>query len=593
MHSTTADPATLPALIRNALSQPRSSVLLERRGDEWHASSSEELLERAQNVAAGLRDLGLRPGDRVALISPDRVDWIVSDIGILLGALVVVPIFPTQALDQMQFIIANSEAKAIFVDTAAAARRLASIPDLPPLFTFEAAGEGSLGQLAQRGEQARRRDPQIASRDEQRVSPDDLAVLMYTSGTTGRPKGVMLTHRNLTFTIESSFDYAFAAAEPGVPVISVLPFSHIYEHMVMYGYLRAGVRYYICHHADELLADLRSVRPVLMTAVPRIFERVIAGIAANAMRTGGLHAKLVPWALRVGRDYMLRKTQNRRTSLALRLQYQLAHTLVLKKIRPALGLDRLKFFVSGSAPLHLDIAMTLLAAGIVVIEGYGPTECSPVIAVNRLSDNRYGTVGKPMPGVTVRIADDGEILVQGANVMRGYYKNDEETSAALAGGWYHTGDIGALDADGYVRVTDRKRELFKTSGGKFVSPARVESAIKRSVFVNQAMVVGESRPHPAALISPNWDLVREELGIEPSAQNADLSSRNDVHDFIASEVRRNTRDLAQFEQVRRVIVLPHELSVEGGELSPTLKLKRRIVEQQFASQIAKLYEAHA
>ncbi|MBV9278210.1 MAG: long-chain fatty acid--CoA ligase, partial [Candidatus Eremiobacteraeota bacterium] len=525
MQSITLDDATLPALIRNALSHGRSDALLERCGDQWRASSSEEVLERAENLAAGLRDLGLRPGDRVALSSPNRVDWVVCDGGILLGALVVVPIFPTQALDQVRFIIENSEAKAILVDTQAAAGRLRSIPNLPPLYIFDSQDERSLAALERRGAAARQRDPQIAARDEAQIRPEDLAILIYTSGTTGQPKGVMLTHRNLTFTVESSFDYAFSNAGVNDPVISVLPFSHIYEHMIMYGYLRSGVRYHICHNADELLRDLRSVKPVLMTAVPRIFERVIAGITGNAMRAGGIRAKLVPWALRVGRDYMLAKIHGRSPSNGLRLRCAIAQALVLKKIRPLLGLERLKFFVSGSAPLHLDTAMTLLGAGIIVIEGYGPTECSPAISVNRLKDNRYGTVGRPIPGVTVRIADDGEILVRGPNVMRGYYKNDAETAAALLNGWYHTGDIGELDSDGFLRVTDRKKELFKTSGGKFVSPARVESAIKRSVFVNQAMVVGESRPHPAALISPNWDLVRSELDLDRSTPAADLARR--------------------------------------------------------------------
>ena len=588
------DNATLPVLIRRALSRRHSDTLLERHGSGWQSWSSEQVLTRAENLAAGLRDFGLQTGDRAALISSNRVDWVISDLGILLGGFVVVPIFPTQALDQVQYIIENSGAKAILIDTPEAAARLKSIQiRLPPLFVFDAEGEESLSALERRGAVARERDPEIVTRSEAEIEPSDLAILIYTSGTTGQPKGVMLTHRNLTFTVDSSFDYAFASLGPEDPVLSVLPFSHIYEHLIMYGYLRAGVRYYICHNADELLRDLQMVRPVLMTSVPRIFERILAGITGNAMRAGGFRAKLVPWALAIGRDYMRAKVEGKRPSLELRMQYLAAHAFALKKIRAALGFDRVNFLVSGSAPLHLDIAMTMLAAGIIIIEGYGPTECSPVISVNRLKDNRYGTVGRPIPGVTVKIADDGEILVRGPNVMRGYYKNEMETAAVMQDGWYHTGDIGNLDADGYLRVTDRKKELFKTSGGKFVAPARVESAIKRSVFVNQAMVVGESRSHPAALISPNWDLVRSELALSRSIAIADLATRDDVHDFLTEEVRRQTRDLAQFEQVRRIFVLSHELSVEGGELSPTLKVKRRVVEQRFATQIASLYETPA
>jgi len=594
MHRVASDTATLPALFRSALEGRPQSALLERRGAQWQSSSNECILERVQNLAAGFRDLGLQKGDRVALISPNRVDWIVCDLAILLAGCVVVPIFPTQALDQMQFIIANSEAKLILIDTNAAATRLRSTQaQLPPIFIFDSVEGESLAALERRGAEARVRDPQIVAREEGRIDPADLAILIYTSGTTGQPKGVMLTHKNLVFTVESSFDYAFASVGAQDPVLSVLPFSHIYEHMIMYGYLRAGVRYYICHHADELLSDLQSVRPVLMTCVPRIFERVLAGITGNAMRAGGLRAKLVPWALRVGRDFVHPRTTGRRPSLPLRLQFVLARALVLKKIPSSLGLDRLIFFVSGSAPLHLDTAMTLLGAGILIIEGYGPTECSPVVSVNRLKDNRYGTVGRPIPGVTVEIAADGEILVRGPNVMRGYFKNQAETAAVMQDGWYHTGDIGRLDADGYLQITDRKKELFKTSGGKFVAPARVESAIKRSVFVNQAMVVGESRPHPAALIAPNWQLVRSRLNVDRSIRDADLAKREDIHEFIAQEVRRNTNDLAQFEQVRLVIVLPQDFSIESGELSPTLKVKRRVVEARFAHQIADLYEKSA
>jgi len=581
---------TLPALIRSALAVPRPDALIERVGGRWQPATSEQILERVQNVAAGLRDLGLKAGDRVALISPNRMDWIISDFGILLSGCIVVPIFPTQALDQVSYILENSEAKAILVDTHAAAERLRTIARLPPMFVFDAQGEFSLAGLEARGAAVRRGDPGLVALYEGRIDPQDLAILIYTSGTTGQPKGVMLTHSNLAFAIASSFDYAFADVKAGDAVLSVLPFSHIYEHMIMYGYIRNGTRYSICHGADELLADLQAVRPVAMTCVPRIFERVLAGIAGKAMQAGGLQAKLVPWALRVGREYMLKRIAERTGSPWLAAQFVLARALVLKKLRAALGLDRLKFFVSGSAPLHLDTAMTLRAAGIVIIEGYGPTECSPVISVNRPSDNRYGTVGRPIPGVAVKIAEDGEILVRGPNVMRGYYKNEAETAAVMKDGWYHTGDVGTLDAAGYLRITDRKKELFKTSGGKFVAPARVESAIKRSIFVSQAMVVGESRAHPVALISPSWDLVRPELGLEATLPVAELAQRRDVREFITREVRQRTADLATYEQVRRVIVLPRELSIEGGELSPTLKVKRRIVEQHFASEIQHAYE---
>lgn len=582
---------TLPALIRSGLAGARPDALVERVAGTWVSSSSDRLLERIENLACGLRDLGINAGERVALIAPNSVDWIVSDFGILMAGLVVVPVFPTQALDQVQFILENSEAKALLVDSQAAADRLKTIPNLPPVFIFKATGAGSLAALEARGAAVRAAHPGLPEAYETAIDPEDLAVLIYTSGTTGMPKGVMLTHHNIAFTAGSSFDYGFGAVDVGDPVLSVLPFSHIYEHMIVYGFVRTGVKYFICHNPDELLADLRDVRPVAMTSVPRIFERMIAGVTGKALAEGGLKAKLVPWALEVGREYMRVKTAGTRISPVLALQYSVAQALVLKKIRPAMGLDRCRLLVSGSAPLHYDTAMTFLGMGIVIIEGYGPTECSPTITVNRLQDNRFGTVGRPIPGVQIKLAEDGEILVKGPNVMRGYYKDEAATAEVMAGGWYHTGDVGVVDADGYLRITDRKKELFKTSGGKFLAPARVESAIKRSVFVNQVMLVGESRPHPAALVSPNWDLVITELNLDRSTPVSELSKRADVHEFITKEVREKTADLATFEQVRRVAILPHELSVENGELSPTLKVKRRVVEQRFAADIERAYAA--
>lgn len=585
---------TLPALIRRSLALPRDAVLVERVDGKWTPTSSAELLTRIANLASAIRDAGLSPGDRIALIAADCVNWVVADFAALFAGCVVVPIFPTQAPDQVAYILQNSEAKLIFVDTLFAAERLRQLPmQLPRLVIFEGQGEQSLESFEARGAQVHQQHPDWPQAFEAQIKPEDLAILIYTSGTTGEPKGVMLSHYNLVFTAQSSFGHAFNIIVPGSDVLSVLPFSHIYEHCIIYGFMLAGVRHHISHNVDQLLDDLRDVRPISMTAVPRIFERVLAGITGKAKAHGGLQAKLVPWALEVGRQYMSAKMRKTDPGAALTVQYRIAHALVLKKLRPLLGLDRLKFFVSGSAPLHFDTAMTLLAADIPIIEGYGPTECSPVITVNTFEDNHYGTVGKPIPGVEIKLAADGEILARGPNVMMGYYKNQQATDEVIEDGWYHTGDIGVIDPDGYLRITDRKKELFKTSGGKFVAPSRVEGAIKRSVYVNQVMLVGDARPHPAALISPNWDLVRMELNIPQTVSVAELVTRPDVVDFLTKEVWHNTEDLAKFEQVRKIVILPRELTVEGGELSPTLKVKRRVVEARYATEIERMYSAAA
>ena len=582
---------TLSALIRRSLAEPRDAVLVERVNGKWTPTSSEQILTRVSNIACAIRDAGLQRGDRVALIAADCVDWIVADFATLFAGCVLVPIFPTQAPDQVAYILQNSESKLIFADTPAAVDRLRHLGvPLPKVVAFQSGGDDSLAAFEAHGARIRAQHPERPETFDADVSPDEMAVLIYTSGTTGEPKGVMLSHYNLAFTAQSSFSSAFSVIKPESDVLSVLPFSHIYEHCIMYGYLLARVHHYICHNVDELLPDLRDVRPVAMTAVPRIFERMIAGITVKAKLHGGAQAKLVPWALDTGREYMSAKKLGRAPGPALSLRYAVARTLVLKKLRPLLGLDRLGFFVSGSAPLHFDTAMAVLAADIPIVEGYGPTECSPVITVNRYDDNHYGTVGRPIPGVEIKLASDGEVLAKGPNVMMGYYKNQSATDEVMQDGWYRTGDIGTIDEQGFLRITDRKKELFKTSGGKFVAPSRVESAIKRSVYVNQVMLVGDGRPHPVALVSPDWPLVRAELSIPAETQVDELRVRPDVVHFLPTQVHENTADLAKFEQVRRIVILPRELSVENGDLSPTLKVKRRVVEAKFAAEIDRLYD---
>ncbi len=583
---------TLPNLIRRALAQPRDEALVERVDGAWKGTSSERLLERTQNLACAIRNAGLVAGDRVALISHNCVDWIVADFATLFAGCVVVPIYPTQALDHTAYILEHSGARLVFVDSAATMARLReSGVALPRIVRFDGADADGIAAFEADGAVIRTANPELPSACEAALAPDDLAVLIYTSGTTGAPKGVMLSHDNLAFDAQVSLACGFEGIEGGRDVISVLPYSHIYEHTLIYIYLVAKVRYFICHDPNDLLHDLRDVRPSEMTAVPRIFDRVLAGVKGQARSAGGLQAKLVPWALAVGRRYMFSKTFGPPASALLSLQYALAKRLVLGKIRHALGLDRIKFLTSGSAPLHLDTAMIFLGLGVPIMQGYGQTETSPVTSVSQLSQNEYGAVGRPISGVDVRIADDGEILVRGRNVMQGYYRDPEATAAAIVDGWLHTGDIGDIDEAGFLRITDRKNEIFKTGTGKWISPARIEANIKRSIFVTQAMVVGSGRPHPIALICANWSLVRLELPNLPGDATPEmLAQRDDVRAFLTREVHKQTRGLASYEQIRRIIVVPREFSVEGGELSPSMKIKRRVVEQRYAGEIEGAYE---
>jgi long-chain acyl-CoA synthetase len=582
---------TLPNLIRRALAQPRDEVLVERVAGTWTPTSSRQLLERVENVACAIRDSGLGAGDRVGLIAPNCVDWIVCDFATFFAGCVVVPIYPTQAPDLSAYILGHSGARLLFVESGETLARLRdSGAAIPRTVCFESVGPDGLTAFEARGAQLRAAHPELPGAYEATLLPDDLAVLIYTSGTTGGPKGVMLSHDNLGFDAQITLGDGLEGIQAGDDVLSVLPFSHIYEHAFIYIYLIAMVRYFICHDPNELLQDLRDVRPVMMTAVPRIFDRVLGGIKGQARAAGGVKAKLVSWALDVARRFAYEQTFRGGAGVWLRVQHGFAERLVLAKIRGTLGLDRIRFLPSGSAPLHLDTAMTFLGLGVPIMQGYGLTETSPVVSCNRVSENEYGTVGRARPGVDVRIAGDGEVLVHGRNVMQGYYHDSQATSAAIVDGWLHTGDVGQIDSAGFLRITDRKNEIFKTGTGKWVSPATVETNIKRSIYVAHALVIGSGRPYPIALIVPNWPLVRHEFPNLPEDESAEaLARRNDVHAFVTHEVHKQTHGLASHEQIRRVIVVPHDFSVDSGELSPSMKVKRRVVEARYAREIEEAY----
>jgi long-chain acyl-CoA synthetase len=368
---------TLPQLIRKALAQSRSDVLVERVGGAWTPTSSAALLERVENVACAIRDAGLSAGDRVALVAHDCVDWVVCDFATFFAGCVVVPIYPTQALDHTAYIVEHSGAKLVFADSNATLDHVrASGARLPVSVVFDAPGDDGLAAFEARGAAARAGHPELPGAYEATLAPDDLAVLIYTSGTTGNPKGVMLSHDNLGFDARSTLEYGLDELGPGSVVLSVLPYSHIYEHTCIYIYLLAQVRYNICHDPGELLPDLRETRPSVLTSVPRIFDKVLAGVTGAAMKAGGLQARLVPWALDVGKHYMHAKTFGPGPSAALSLQYAIASKMVLQKVRTKLGLDRMKFFASGSAALHVDTAMTFLGIGVPIMQGYGLTETS-------------------------------------------------------------------------------------------------------------------------------------------------------------------------------------------------------------------------
>ena len=581
-------PSTLGAFLSGLLAEPRPVALAERRDGAILQFTSHEVARRAAEVAYAIRSAGLQRGDRVAIVAENSVDWLIADFGTLFAGCVVVPIFASAASDQLSFILTDSDAKMVFAGDAAIADRVRkSVESAPPIVTFRETGAGGFDRFRGIGAPLAEADPARLTGFQWGIGPNDLAVLIYTSGTTGVPKGVMLSHANLLANVRSAFDPIASGMDASHTALSVLPFAHIYEHTDVLGYLSNAVSLYVTT-PDNLVTDMREVRPHFAAFVPRIFERVLAGIVGKALAAGGAQAKLVPWAIGVGTSYERATRFGNGASPILGLMHAVAQKLVLAKIKPALGLDRLHYFGSGSAPLHRDTALALAAMGIDVCEGYGLTETSPVVTVNRPSDIKLGTVGPPIDGVEVKIAADGEVLVKGPNVMLGYYHTAPDEQPFTADGWFQTGDIGMFDGDHLV-ITDRKKELFKSSGGKWIAPSRIESAVRRSIYIGQVMAFGDNQPHPAVVVAPNWELIRTELGLPAAMTTAEMATDDRVRKLVIREVEFQTADLASFEQVRRLELLPRDLTIEDGELSPTLKIKRRVVEERYAPLIARAY----
>ncbi len=583
-------PDLLTSCIRATLDGPDRPLYAERGSDGWQTTGSAAMRARVDALALELSAHGVGLGDRVALMASNSVNWIVADFAILGCGATVVPIYSTQAVDQVGHILANSGAKFLFIESMALRDKLGAQVTLPTI-AFDDPSPAGLAAWERAGKV--RDTPGAAEALLRDLDPSALAVLIYTSGTTGMPKGVMLSHRNIASNAEASFSLVAESFLPGDPVLSILPFAHIYEHANLFGYLLRGVTVSISHAVEQILDDMRAVRPKFVFAVPRIFEKILASIVTRARTKGGVQAKLVPWALAVARDHARAFATQPHPTPAVRLAYAIAHLLVLKKLRPLLGLDRLDFFISGSSKLHPDTAFAFLGADIRIEEGYGLTECSPVVSVNAPGRSRIGTVGRPIPGVDVRLAPDGELLVRGPNVMRGYYDNPEATAEAIHDGWLATGDIAEIDRDGYIAIVDRKKELFKTSGGKFIAPARVESALLRSAFVSQAVVIGSGYAHPAALIAPNWSALATAIPLDETLAH-EVAARDDaVIAFFKKEALAQTTDLATFEQIRWVGILARDLTIEAGELTPTLKVRRRVVERDYAALIATIYATNA
>ena len=598
--STTADePVTLVDVFnRVARKHKRPDTLNYKTGGQWASISSDEMLARVKHIAAGLHAIGARRGDRVALLSDSRVEWTLTDAGSIFAGTVDVPIYPTLTPSQVRYILNDSGACILFLadrqkyDEIKDA--LGECPEVKHVIFFDAAGvtseEGlTLVQLEEKGRELEQREPGYVDRLAAQTKPDELATIIYTSGTTGEPKGVMLTHSNLvTNLIDSSGHLSFGEHDTA---LSVLPLSHVFERQAMYMYLHQGMAVYFAESIQTVGPNLREVRPTVLVGVPRIFEKIYQRIRERAAEAGWLSAALLAWSVSVAKDYARLAIAHQPVPAFLKLKHWIALKLVFSKWQRAFG-GRMRLLVSGGAALPEDLSYIYIGAGIPIVQGYGLTETSPVITASRMEDNRVGTVGKAIPNVDIRIAEDGEIEVRGPNVMRGYYNKPEETRAVFTSdGWFKTGDIGTIDHDGFLRITDRKKELFKTSGGKYISPQPIEQAIKESRFVNQVVLIGAERKFPAALVVPAWEQIESYCklkGIEVKS-HSELCKHPRIIDLIQRQIEALTPNLAKYERIKKVALLEHEFTIEGGELTPTLKVKRRVIDQKYRDVIEKLY----
>ncbi|MBK0404432.1 long-chain fatty acid--CoA ligase [Adhaeribacter sp. BT258] len=568
---------------------PQPDCMAAKIDGEWQKYSTQDTIDKANQVSLGLLKLGVKKGDKVAIVSMNRPEWVFADYGIQQIGAVGVPMYPTITEEDYRYIFNDAEVKVIFVSDRSLYNKVmaatSNISGIQEIYTFDEVHGArcwtELLKLAE-GEDPKQLEPLKAA-----ITPDDLLTIIYTSGTTGNPKGVMLTHNNIVSNVKG--------AGPYVPVnenhraLSFLPLCHIYERMLLYLYMGFGVSIYYAEGMETIADNLKEVKPHVFTTVPRLLEKVYDKIVAKGLELEGIKRKLFFWALELGLKYDTRKDQG----FFYNMQLALANKLIFNKWREALG-GNVIAIVSGGAALQPRLARVFWSANIRVMEGYGLTETSPVIAVNRHEpeNNVIGTVGPPIDGVEVKIAADGEILTRGPGVMKGYYKKPELTAEVIdADGWFHTGDIGHLEEGKYLKITDRKKEMFKTSGGKYVAPQQIENKLKESLVIEQAMVVGEGQKFPAALIVPSYAGLEDWCKIHniPYTSDAEMIRKPEVIEKFKKEIAGFNEGFAQYEQIKKFELVLNPWTIESGELTPSLKVKRKVISKNYEAQINGMY----
>jgi long-chain acyl-CoA synthetase len=578
---------TLNDILLEVCGSGRDRVMLQRQVLGWVPISASELYRNVVGVARALQSFGIRAGDRVAILSENRPEWTTTDFAILSLGAVTVPIYPTQTADQTAYILNDSGARAVAVSTDVQLQKVLTIKERTPVervLVMDAVETAHAVHMQRLMLQGPTRDDREFDAHARTVRPDDFATIIYTSGTTGTSKGAMLTHGNLASNIACSLE-GFGLGKNAVS-ISFLPLSHVTARHADFAMLYRGITLAYCPDLGQLSTALAEVKPAVFVGVPRVYEKIRQQVILNTV--GFPKNAIYRWATSIGHKYRpLTLAGMQPTSLS----WSIANRLVFSKVRAGMG-GKAQIFISGGAPLGRELGEWYADIGIRIHEGYGLTETSPVIAVNTPSAHKLGTVGKPLANVEVRIADDGEVLVRGPSVFKGYWNRPEETQAAFVDGWFKTGDIGNLDSDGYLSITDRKKDLIKTSGGKFIAPQPIENSLKLNPLIGTAVVLGDRRKFPAVLISPQFPVLEDWA----RANRITFSSRDDlvanakIQALYEGIIEEQNKNLARFEKLKRVLLVPEEFSASAGTLTHTLKVRRRGIEERYRQIIDEMYE---
>jgi long-chain acyl-CoA synthetase len=582
--------STLPALLLHSSDQYRKPDAFKfKRSGQWTDVSRDEFLLRVEEIFFGMQVFGLKRSDRVAILSENRLEWAIADYGVLCAGAVTVPVYPTLSTKQIEVLFRDSEPEIVFVSTPSLLEKVLLIRESFPIRYVVAFNAGidhpdvvPIEALYDMGRPATKAHPGEFRRAALAVDPEALATIIYTSGTTGVPKGAMLTHWNLVSNILATGERL--PLEVSDVSLSFLPLSHIFQRHVDYACFYAGTTIAYAESGTTVVGDMLQVRPTFAAGVPRFFEKIYARILSEVGRGPGVRRAIFDKAVQIGSEHR----QSGHASLA----YRVADRVVFQKIRARLG-GRIRFFISGGAALEREVTEFFWAVGLPIYEGYGLSETSPVITLNGPDDVRIGSVGRAVGDQEIRVAEDHEVLVRGSNIMRGYYHLEHETEEALAGGWFHTGDVGELDAEGFLTITDRKKDLLVTSSGKNVAPQPIENRLKLIPYVENAVVVGHRRRFVAALIVPNYQALADYARAHRIrfASPSELLHARDIHDLVMKEIEQRTQDLAPFEKIKKIAFLEEEFSIDSGDLTPTMKVRRSVIEKKYESTINKLYAA--